>query len=67
MLHRPVTEVRMRLRLPMHFQVNSISNEYSVYAPTVPYSIAFGQLALLIDVLASWLNSDGGEIWIAST
>ena len=60
----PVAEVRMRLRLPMHFQIYPIGDRTSVYGAT-PYSIAFGQSALLIDTLAYQLKSKGEEIWIA--
>ena len=63
-LSRPVTEVRMRLRLPMHFQIYPISDQYSIHEATAPYSIAFGQSALLLDTLAYWLKSEGGEIWV---
>jgi CRISPR-associated endonuclease/helicase Cas3 len=64
-LRRQVAEVRMRLRLPMHFQVYPICDQYSVHDATAPYSIAFGQSALLIDTLAYWLRSQGDELWIA--
>ncbi|MDY7024258.1 MAG: type I-D CRISPR-associated helicase Cas3', partial [Cyanobacteriota bacterium] len=63
-LRFPVAEVRMRLRLPMHFQIYPISDRYSIHGST-PYAIAFGQSALLIDTLASWLESQGGEIWMS--
>lgn len=66
-IHRPVTEVRMRLRLPMHFQIYPMSDQYSINDPTCPYSIAFGHSALLLDTLAYTFKSEGGEIWIAST
>lgn len=59
----PVTEIRNRLRLPMHFQIYSISDRNSIHG-TVLYSIAFGQSALLIDTLAHWLKSKGDESWI---
>lgn len=64
-LSKPVTEVRSRLRLPMHFQIYPISDNYSIHDAGAPYSIAFGQSALLVDTLAGWLKSNGGEIWIA--
>jgi len=64
-LRRPVAEVRSRLRLPMHFQIYPISDQYSVLDLTAPYAIAFGQSALLIDTLAYWFKSKGDEIWIA--
>ncbi len=59
----PVAEIRNRLRLPMHFQIYPISDRNSIHG-TVPYSIAFGQSALLIDTLAHWLKSKGAESWI---
>ncbi|ARV60045.1 hypothetical protein BZZ01_16710 [Nostocales cyanobacterium HT-58-2] len=64
-IRRPVSEVRMRLRLPMHFQIYPISDQYSFHDATAPYSIAFGQSALVLDTLAYSLRSKGGEIWIA--
>lgn len=60
-----VTEVRMRLRLPMHFQIYPISDQYSFHDATAPYSVAFGQSALLLDTLAYLFKKEGGEIWIA--
>jgi CRISPR-associated endonuclease/helicase Cas3 len=59
----PVIEIRNRLKLPMHFQIYPISDRTSIHG-TPPYSIAFGQSALLIDTLAHWLKSKGGESWI---
>lgn len=64
-LRRPVAEVRMRLRLPMHFQIYPISDQYSFHDATAPYSVAFGQSALLLDTLAYQFKKEGGEIWIA--
>ena len=64
-IRRPVSEVRMRLRLPMHFQIYAMSDQYSFHDVTAPYSIAFGQSALLVDTLANWLRSKGDEIWVA--
>ena len=64
-LPRPVTEVRQRLRLPMHFQIYPIGDRYSFQEPVPPYSIAFGQSALLLDTLAYQFKGKGGEIWIA--
>ena len=58
----PVAEIRNRLRLPMHFQIYPISDRTSIHG-TIPYSIAFGQSALLIDTLAHWLKSKGSESW----
>ncbi|QLE57045.1 type I-D CRISPR-associated helicase Cas3' [Nostoc sp. TCL26-01] len=63
-LRRPVAEVRMRLRLPMHFQIYPISDQYSFHDANAPYAIAFGQSALLLDTLAYTFKSKGDEIWI---
>ncbi|OAB62591.1 type I-D CRISPR-associated helicase Cas3 [Leptolyngbya valderiana BDU 20041] len=52
----PVMEVRQRLRLPMHFAIYPISDETSVHATTPPYSMAIGQAALMVDVLAACLK-----------
>lgn len=60
-----MSEVRMRLRLPMHFQIYPISDQYSFHDATAPYSIAFGQSALLLNTLAYQFKKEGGEIWIA--
>ncbi len=64
-IRHPVSDVRMRLRLPMHFQVYPISDNYSFHDATAPYSVAFGQSALLLDTLAYQFKSEGDEIWIA--
>ncbi|MEG4216644.1 type I-D CRISPR-associated helicase Cas3' [Microcoleus sp. Pol14C6] len=64
-LRYPVAEMRSRLRLPVHFQIYPICDRYSFHDTTAPYSIAFGQSALLVDTLAHWLKSKGDEIWIA--
>lgn len=64
-IRRPVAEVRMRLRLPMHFQIYPISDRYSFHDPISPYAIAFGHSALLLDTLAYTFKSKGDEIWIA--
>jgi CRISPR-associated endonuclease/helicase Cas3 len=64
-LPRSVAEVRQRLRLPMHFQIYPISDQYSFHDPTPHYSIAFGQSALLLDTLACQFQAKGGEHWIA--
>jgi CRISPR-associated endonuclease/helicase Cas3 len=64
-IRRPVSEVRMRLRLPMHFQIYPISDQYSFHDVTAPYSVTFGQSALLLDTLAYQFKKEGGEIWIA--
>ncbi|MBD2246322.1 type I-D CRISPR-associated helicase Cas3' [Nostoc sp. FACHB-888] len=59
------TDVRMRLRLPMYFQIYPISDYYSLHDATAPYAISFGQSALLLDSLAHWFKSKRDEIWIA--
>lgn len=58
-LGHPVGEVRARLRLPMHFQIYGICDRSSIHDGTPPYSIAFGQSALLVDTLAHWLKGRG--------
>jgi CRISPR-associated endonuclease/helicase Cas3 len=63
-LRRPVSEVRQRLRLPMHFQIYPTGDNFSFHDATAPYSVAFGQSALLLDTLAYQFKSDGGEVWI---
>ncbi|WP_250122814.1 type I-D CRISPR-associated helicase Cas3' [Chroococcidiopsis sp. CCMEE 29] len=63
-VRRPVSEVRQRLRLPMHFQIYPISDQYSFHDATAPYAIAFGQSALLLDTLTSWFKNKGDELWI---
>lgn len=63
-MRRSVHEVRMRLQLPMHFQIYGISDNYSFHDPNPPYAIAFGQSALLLDTLAYWFKGEGGEMWI---
>ena len=64
-VRHPVGEVRSRLRLPMHFQIYPMSDRASLHDPTAPYSVAFGQSALLLDTLTHWLKSIGGDIWIS--
>ncbi|WP_236612543.1 type I-D CRISPR-associated helicase Cas3' [Picosynechococcus sp. NKBG15041c] len=64
LLPRPVSEVRARLQLPMHFQIYPICDRHSWHDPKAPYSIAFGQSALLIDTLAYYFKKDGGKAWI---
>ncbi|MGB5975386.1 MAG: type I-D CRISPR-associated helicase Cas3', partial [Nodosilinea sp.] len=64
-LRKPVREVRLRLQLPMHFQLYPISDLNSIHDASAPYSVAFGQSALLIDTLAYRFRRDGGEIWVA--
>lgn len=60
----PMAEIKMRLKLPMHFQIYPIGDRSSIHDPSPPYSIAFGQSALLIDTLAYQLKSKGDESWI---
>lgn len=60
-VRHPVQEVRLRLRLPMHFQIYPIRDHYSFHDATAPYAIAFGQSALLLDTLACQLKSSGGD------
>lgn len=62
-LRLPVTEARVRLRLPMHFQIYPIGDRDAVHT-AAPYAIAFGQSALLLDTLTHWLKPKGDEIWI---
>jgi CRISPR-associated endonuclease/helicase Cas3 len=64
MLCNPVTEIRMRSRLPMHFQIYPICDKYSINDATAPYSIAFSQSALLLDTLAYTFKGKGNETWI---
>ncbi len=61
---RPVAEVRSRLHLPMHFQIYPTKDQYSLHDATAPYAIGFSQSALLLDTLAYWFKSKGGEVWI---
>ncbi len=63
-LRKPVREVRLRFQLPMHFQIYPISDLNSIHDANAPYSVAFGQSALLLDTLAHRFRRDGGEIWI---
>ncbi|MBW4616472.1 MAG: type I-D CRISPR-associated helicase Cas3' [Desmonostoc vinosum HA7617-LM4] len=63
-IRRPVAEVRMRLRLPMHFQIYPISDQYSFHDVSASCAIAFGQSALLLDTLAYTFKSKGDEIWV---
>ena len=63
-LRKPAQEVRSRLQLPMHFQIYPISDETSIHDSNAPYSVAFGQSALLIDTLAYRFKRDGGELWV---
>ena len=58
-----VEEVKKRLQLPIHFQIYPI-DELGREKLTAPYSIAFGQSALLLDTLSYRLKGKGGESWI---
>jgi len=68
------TEVRRRLHLPMHFQIYPICDGPAGHGPqghrrsagdiSAPYSIVFGQSALLLDTLAYFLKSKKEETWI---
>ncbi|MGV2387905.1 MAG UNVERIFIED_CONTAM: hypothetical protein LVR29_05095 [Microcystis novacekii LVE1205-3] len=53
----PVEEVKKRLQLPMHFQIYPI-DEFG-QKTSAPYSIAFGQSALLLDTQAYRLKDKG--------
>lgn len=63
-MQKPMREVRLRLQLPMHFRIYPISDSGSVHDANAPYSVAFGQSALLIDTLAYRFRRDGGELWV---
>jgi CRISPR-associated endonuclease/helicase Cas3 len=63
-LRKPGREVRLRLQLPMHFQIYPVSDANSVHDAIAPYSVTFGQSALLIDTLAHRFRNEGGEIWV---
>ena len=64
-LRKPTQEVRRRLQLPMHFQIYPISDSSSIHDTTAPYSVAFGQSALLLETLAYRFKHNVGEPWIA--
>jgi CRISPR-associated endonuclease/helicase Cas3 len=49
----PITEVRQKFRLPMHFPIYPISQQTTVRDAIAPYSVAFGESALLLDTWAS--------------
>jgi CRISPR-associated endonuclease/helicase Cas3 len=65
-LRKPVREVRLRLQLPMHFQIYPISDLSSIHDANAPYSVAFGQSALLIDTLAHRFRHDTGKFKIGN-
>jgi CRISPR-associated endonuclease/helicase Cas3 len=60
-IQQPANEVRQRLRLPMHFQIYPIGDRASLHEPVPPYSIAFGQSALLLDTLSYRFKTRGGK------
>lgn len=65
-LNRPVSEIKARLLLPMHFQIYGICDQQTLLDPVPSYAIAFSSSALLLDTLAyTFKNKKGGEIWIA--
>lgn len=51
-LHCTVTEVRQKFHLPMHFEIYPISEQTDVSDLIAPYSVAFGESALLLDTIA---------------
>jgi CRISPR-associated endonuclease/helicase Cas3 len=55
-LPRPVAEVRARLQLPLHFQLYPLCDLRSLHDGAAPYSIAFGQSALMIETQAYWFK-----------
>jgi CRISPR-associated endonuclease/helicase Cas3 len=59
-----VAQVRQQLKLPLHFQIYPLGDQYSFQDPTPSYAVAFGQSALLLDTLAYRLKSQGGEVWV---
>jgi CRISPR-associated endonuclease/helicase Cas3 len=66
LVNRPVSEVKAMLHLPMHFPLYEICDKHSILDSNCPFSITFGQSALLLDTLAySFKGRKGGEIWIA--
>lgn len=56
-----VANIRYQLRLPMHFQIYPISDRGSYHDPVPPYSVAFGQSALLTDTLRYQLKKSRGD------
>ncbi|NJM99229.1 MAG: type I-D CRISPR-associated helicase Cas3' [Phormidesmis sp. RL_2_1] len=56
-----VPDIRYQLRLPMHFQIYPISDQSSYHDAVPPYSVAFGQSALLIDTLGYQLKQSRGD------
>ncbi|MDB9527145.1 hypothetical protein PN498_14180 [Oscillatoria sp. CS-180] len=60
-LRKSVREVRLRLQLPMHFQIYPISDANSVHDTNAPYSVAFGQPALLMTPWPTGLGAKEGR------
>lgn len=66
LVNHPVSEVKAILHLPLHFPLYEICDKHSILDSSCPFSITFGQSALLLDTLAySFKNKKRGEIWIA--
>jgi CRISPR-associated endonuclease/helicase Cas3 len=66
LVNRPASEVKAILSLPMHFPLYEICDTHSLLDLVCPFSISFGQSALLLDTLAyTFKGEKGGEIWIA--
>lgn len=56
-----VPNIRYHLRLPMHFQIYPVSDRSSYHETKPPYSVAFGQSALLLDTLGYRLKQKSNE------
>ena len=56
-----VPDIRYQLRLPMHFQIYPVSDRSSYHETKPPYSVAFGQSALLLDTLGYRLKQKSNE------
>lgn len=56
-----VANIRFQLRLPMHFQIYPVSDRGSYHDAIAPYSVAFGQSALMIDTLGHQIKSKARE------
>ena len=59
-----VPNIRYQLRLPMHFQIYPVSDRSSYHESKPPYSVAFGQSALLIGTLGYRLKQKASEAFI---
>lgn len=59
-----VANIRFQLRLPMHFQIYPISDRGSYHDLVPPYSVAFGQSALLTDTLGYRLKQSRGDPFV---